>query len=74
MSNRDERLEDVLTLINDPELDLTLKEAFSYTINYCMYEIALMRRNRAQASIKKYANRLNDADKIYQLRKKMKDL
>jgi len=69
-----QRSETIREMIQDPDLDLTLKEAYSHIYHWLMWERAIRAVRKSHRSMKKHADILNANTEAYALRKQMKDL
>jgi hypothetical protein len=69
-----ERSEKVREMITDPDLDLTLTEAYSHIYHWLMYERAFRKSIKAEKAMRKHADILNANVDAFKLRKDMKNL
>ena len=64
----------LLSLLNDPVLELTLSDKITYAWHWGRCEYWHRKRLRAHKKFNKHAKKIVDVEKVYRLRKDMKDL
>lgn len=74
MSTLQERKDEMLKLISDPDIEHTLTEALTFMYHWYRYEWAVFRRDKYRRQVKKYADLANADYDVFMLRKEMKDL
>lgn len=74
MTTRQERVDQIRAMIDDPDLHLSPKEALKTIYYWYMFEIALLARNKAERRCEKWVEKLNIQAEVYNLRKDMSDL
>ena len=70
----DKRKARLLSLLNDPDLNLTLMEKITYAWHWGRCEYHHQKGKRAHKNFHKHAKKIVDIEKVYRLRKNMKDL
>ena len=68
------RLDRLLNLLNDPDLELTLMEKITHAWCWGRCEYWYRKRLKAYERFHKNAKKFDDLAKVYRLRKGMKDL
>jgi hypothetical protein len=69
-----ERSDMIREMIQDPDLDMTLREAYTHIYHWIKYEQALRRAKKSTRALKKIADQLNADIAAFNLRKEMKNL
>ena len=70
----DKRKARLLSLLNDPALELTLMEQITYIYHWLKCEYYHRKHVRAHKRFSKHAKKIVDVEMVYRLRKSMKDL
>ena len=74
MRTFEQRLEFMQSLLSDKDINLSPKEAYTYTYHWLCYEWFLRKEKKAHQKRRKHAIWLQNQKEIYVLRKEMTDL
>lgn len=74
MRTLQQRADDVVSMLLDPELELSARERFSYYTNWCRYEFNLLLWQKYMRKTLRLAHQLDEDRMTFALRKDMSHL